>query len=130
MHSHHEDPTWQEGGETGSVRGRRTVRRDTSQAECVGVRRERNPMDRKNAMTLTDEQRAVNSMIRAGQSFDEIEDYINALALPSAHLGALWLLAWTEATDPQMRSQLIADTISALPDTSGGSASCAVPRAD
>ena len=71
-------------------------------------------------MTLTDEQRAVNSMILAGQSFDEIEDYINALALPSAHLGALWLLAWTEATDPQTRSQLIADTISGLHDAPGG----------
>ena len=115
MHSHHEDPTWQEGGETGSVRGRRTVRRDTSQAECVGVRCERNPMDRKNAMICLE-------VLLNGE--------VNALALPSAHLGALWLLAWTEATDPQMRSQLIADTISALPDTSGGSASCAVPRAD
>ncbi len=71
-------------------------------------------------MTLTDEQRAVNSMILEGQSFDEIEDYINALALPSAHLGALWLLAWTEATDPQTRSQLIADTISELHDAPGG----------
>ena len=71
-------------------------------------------------MTLTDEQRAVNSMILEGQSFDEIENYINALALPSAHLGALWLLAWTEATDPQTRSQLIADTISELHDAPGG----------
>jgi hypothetical protein len=73
-------------------------------------------------MTLTDEQRAVNSMILEGHSFDEIEDYINALTLPSAHLGALWLLAWTEATDPQTRSRLVADTISALGDTSGSSA--------
>jgi hypothetical protein len=73
-------------------------------------------------MTLIDEQSAVNSMIREGQSFDEIEDYINALALPSAHLGALWLLAWTEATDPQTRRRLIADTIAALCDTSRGSA--------
>jgi hypothetical protein len=73
-------------------------------------------------MTLIDEQSAVNSMIREGQSFDEIEDYINALALPSAHLGALWLLAWTEATDPQTRRRLVADTIAALCDTSRGSA--------
>jgi hypothetical protein len=79
-------------------------------------------MHRRNKMTLTDEQRAVNSMILEGQSFDEIEDYINALTLPSAHLGALWLLAWTEATDPQTRSRLVADTISALRDTSGRSA--------
>jgi hypothetical protein len=73
----------------------------------------------KDTMTLTDEQRAVNSMIREGQSFDEIEDYINALSLPSAHLGALWLLAWTEATDPRTRSRLIADTISGLRDAPG-----------
>ena len=73
-------------------------------------------------MTLTDEQHAVHTMIREGQSFDEIEDYINALTLPSAYLGALWLLAWTETTDPQTRSRLVADTISALCDTSGGSA--------
>lgn len=70
-------------------------------------------------MRLIDEQSAVNSMIREGHSFDEIEDYINALALPSAQLGALWLLAWTEATDPQTRSRLIADTIAALCDTAG-----------
>jgi hypothetical protein len=70
-------------------------------------------------MTLTDEQRTVNLMILEGRSFDEIEDYINALALPSAHLGALWLLAWTEATDPPTRSRLIADTFSALRDSSG-----------
>lgn len=73
----------------------------------------------KDTMTLTDEQRAVNSMIREGQSFDEIEDYINALSLPSAHLGALWLLAWTEATDPRTRRRLIADTISGLRDAPG-----------
>jgi hypothetical protein len=66
--------------------------------------------------TLSDEQRAVNSMIGEGRSFVEIEDYINALVLPSAQLGALWLLAWTEATDPQTRSRLIADTIAALGD--------------
>jgi hypothetical protein len=72
-------------------------------------------------MTLIDEQTAVNSMIREGQSFDEIEDYINALALPSAHLGALWLLAWSEATDSQTRGRLIADTIAALCDPSWGS---------
>jgi hypothetical protein len=69
-------------------------------------------------MTLTDEQHTVHSMILEGQSFDEIEDYINALTLPSAHLGALWLLAWTEATDPATRSELIADMISALRETS------------
>ncbi len=75
----------------------------------------------RDVMTLTDEQRAVTSMIRHGRPFDEIEDYINALPLPSAHLGALWLLAWTEATDPQTRSRVVADTISALSETARGS---------
>jgi hypothetical protein len=67
--------------------------------------------------TLSDEHRAVNSMIDEGRSFVEIEDYINALRLPSSQLGALWLLAWTEATDPEERSQLIAETIAALRGT-------------
>jgi hypothetical protein len=66
------------------------------------------------AATLSDEHGAVNSMIGEGRPFAEIEDYINALRLPSEQLGALWLLAWTEATDPLTRSQLIAETIVAL----------------
>jgi hypothetical protein len=70
-------------------------------------------------MTLTYEHGAVNMMIRQGQSFDQIEDYINALALPSAHLDALWLLVWAEATDPETRSRLIAHTLSGLARASG-----------
>ena len=66
--------------------------------------------------TLSVEYNAVNSMIGEGRSFVEIEDYINALLLPSEQLGALWLLAWTEATDPHTRRQLIADTIAGLRD--------------
>jgi hypothetical protein len=65
-------------------------------------------------MSLTDEHGAVNTMILGGQSFDQIEDYINALALPSAQLAALWLLAWTEGTDRETRSRLIAETLSGL----------------
>jgi hypothetical protein len=70
-------------------------------------------------MKLTYEHGAVNTMIRQGQSFDQIEDYINALALPRVQLDALWLLAWTEATDPQTRTRLIADTLSGLAQESG-----------
>ena len=70
-------------------------------------------------MTLTYEHGAVNTMIHQGQSFDQIEDYINALALPSVQLAALWLLARTEATDPETRSRLIADTLSDLARESG-----------
>ncbi len=78
-------------------------------------------------MTLTDEHRRVNMMILRGQSFDAIEDHINALALPSAHLAALWLLAWTEATDAETRSRLIAQTLSDLGSESRSPEPC-VPK--
>jgi hypothetical protein len=106
MHSSHEDSIWQEGeaGRRSSV----DVRSDGT-GNRAGVFA--------STLALTDEHRAVNSMIGEGRSFVEIEDYINALPLPSAQLGALWLLAWTEATDPQTRNRLIADTIAGLRDT-------------
>ncbi len=71
-------------------------------------------------MSLTDEHGAVNTMIVQGQSFGQIEDYIDALSLPRAQLAALWLLAWTEATDPETRSRLIAETLSGLGSESQG----------
>jgi hypothetical protein len=61
---------------------------------------------------LTDEHQAVNTMIDQGASFDRIEDYINALALSEQQLGALWLLAWAEATDPATRRRIVAETMS------------------
>jgi hypothetical protein len=72
-------------------------------------------------MPLTNEHRAVNTMIRQGRSFDQIEDYINALGLPTVQLSALWLLAWSEATDAKTRSQMIADTLSDLGSEPGDS---------
>ena len=60
---------------------------------------------------LTKEHRAVNTMIANGTPFEYIEDYINALGLPSEQLGALWLLAWAEATDPATRQQVVAETL-------------------
>jgi hypothetical protein len=60
---------------------------------------------------LTDEHHAVNTMIDQGVRFDQIEDYINSLALPGEQLSALWLLAWAEATDPATRRQVVADTL-------------------
>jgi hypothetical protein len=60
---------------------------------------------------LTHEHRAVNTMIDQGAPFDRIEDYINALALPEEQLGALWLLAWAEATDPDTRRRVVAETL-------------------
>lgn len=106
MHSGHEDPIWQAGEE--SVRSSVYARSEEAQLRAGLL---------EPAVTLTGEHRAVNSMIVEGRSFDEIEDYVNALPLPSAQLGALWLLAWTEATDSQTRSRLIADTIAALCET-------------
>jgi hypothetical protein len=50
-------------------------------------------------------------MIDQGVRFDQIEDYINSLALPGEQLSALWLLAWAEATDPATRRQVVADTL-------------------
>ncbi|MGB0091182.1 MAG: hypothetical protein WBP81_01380 [Solirubrobacteraceae bacterium] len=41
---------------------------------------------------LTDEHHAVNTMIDQGAAFDQIEDYIDTLALPGEQLSALWLL--------------------------------------
>jgi hypothetical protein len=106
MYSGLEDPTWQEGEASG--RSSVDVRSDEARVRA-GVA--------ESTVALTDEQRAVNAMIGEGHPFDEIEDYINALALPSAQLGALWLLAWTEATDSQTRNRLVADTIAALRDS-------------
>ena len=106
MHSGHEDPIWQEG----EASRRSSVDVRSGEARVRAGVAESTP-------ALTDEQRAVNAMIGEGHSFDEIEDYINASTLPSGQLGALWLLAWTEATDPQTRNRLIAETIAALHDS-------------
>jgi hypothetical protein len=72
-------------------------------------------------MPLTNEHRTVNTMILQGRSFDQIEDYINALGLPTVHLSALWLLAWSEATDAKTRRRMIADTLSDLGSEPGDS---------
>jgi hypothetical protein len=61
---------------------------------------------------LTDEHHAVNTMIGEGALFDQIEDYIDTLALPQEQLSALWLLAWAEATDPATRRRVVAETLS------------------
>jgi hypothetical protein len=68
---------------------------------------------REEARMLTDEHHAVNTMIDQGAAFDQIEDYINTLALPGEQLSALWLLAWAEATDPATRRQVVEATLAA-----------------
>jgi hypothetical protein len=61
-------------------------------------------------------QATVERMIGDGVPFEDIERYIEGLQLPSEQLGALWLLAWAEATDPVTRRQIVADTLAGLKD--------------
>jgi hypothetical protein len=56
-------------------------------------------------------QEVVERMIAEGVPFDEIERYIDTMELPSEHLGALWLLAWAEATDPFTRRRVVAEVL-------------------
>jgi hypothetical protein len=72
------------------------------------------PATRKEARMLTDEHHAVNTMIDRGAAFDQIEDYINTLALPGQQLSALWLLAWAEATDPATRRRVVEETLASV----------------
>jgi hypothetical protein len=67
----------------------------------------------------TDAQRAVERMIGEGTPFEDIEQYIERLPLPSDHLSALWLLAWAEATDPVMRRRIVAETLAGSDDLPG-----------
>jgi hypothetical protein len=64
-------------------------------------------------MRLTNEHYTVKAMIDRGESFGDIEDYINTLVLPSEQLSALWLLAWAEAADSATRRQVVTDTLGA-----------------
>jgi hypothetical protein len=56
-------------------------------------------------------QGTIERMIGEGSPFEDIERYIDTLALPSEQLGALWLLAWAEATDPLTRRQVVAEAL-------------------
>lgn len=40
-------------------------------------------------------QNTLERMIRDGNAFEEIEDYINATSFPEVQKAALWLLAWS-----------------------------------
>lgn len=60
----------------------------------------------------TGPQLTVERLIGRGARFEDIEEYIETLPLPSEQLGALWLLAWTEATDPATRRRIVADLLS------------------
>jgi hypothetical protein len=64
----------------------------------------------------SDAQAVVERMIGDGAPFEDIEQYIDALPLPSEQLGALWLLAWAEATDPVTRRRVVADALAGVSD--------------
>jgi hypothetical protein len=42
-------------------------------------------------------------MTAGGVPIDQIENYIETLPLGDEELSALWLLAWSETTNPSMR---------------------------
>jgi hypothetical protein len=68
----------------------------------------------------TGPQLTVEGLIGQGAPFEDIEEYIATLPLPSEQLGALWLLAWAEATDFATRRRVVADALAAPRDRSGG----------
>ena len=73
-------------------------------------------------------QGTVERMIREGTRFEDIEHYIETLALPSEQLSALWLLAWAEATDPLTRRRVVAEALAGS-DGLPGSPLAAAPSA-
>ena len=80
----------------------------------------------------TGAQGTVESMIGEGTRFEDIERYIETLALPSEQLSALWLLAWAEATDPLTRRRVVAEALAGsggLPGQTGTVAPSASARA-
>ncbi len=80
----------------------------------------------------TGAQGTLERMIGEGTPFEDIEQYIETLALPSEQLGALWLLAWAEATDPLTRRRVVAEALTVfegLPESSLAVAPSASARA-
>jgi hypothetical protein len=61
--------------------------------------------------TTSGAQAIVERMIGDGLPLEDIEEFIETLALRSEQLAALWLLAWAEATDPLTRRQVVAETL-------------------
>ena len=77
----------------------------------------------------TGAQGTVESMIGEGTPFEDIEQYIETLALPSEQLGALWLLAWAEATDPLTRRRVVAEALAGSDGLPGSPLAAASPSA-
>jgi hypothetical protein len=74
-------------------------------------------------------QLTVEGLISQGASFEDIEEYIETLALPSEQLGALWLLAWAEATDAATRRRVVADLLFEPRDRPDGARTATAPGA-
>jgi hypothetical protein len=77
----------------------------------------------------TGPQLTVEGLIGQGARFEDIEEYIETLRLPSEQLGALWLLAWAEATDPATRRRVVADLLCEPRDRPGGARTPTAPGA-
>jgi hypothetical protein len=77
----------------------------------------------------TGPQLTVEGLIGQGARFEDIEKYIQALPLPSEQLGALWLLAWAEATDPATRRRVVAELLAAPRDRPAGARAPTAPGA-
>jgi hypothetical protein len=60
---------------------------------------------------MSPEQDAVNAMIDQGLPLDQVEDFIDMLALSREQQTALWLLAWAGATDPEYRQRFVAEIL-------------------
>lgn len=69
----------------------------------------------------TGAQGTIERMIGEGTPFEDIEQYIERLALPSKQLSALWLLAWAEATDPLTRRRVVAEVFAGTDGIPGSS---------
>ncbi len=67
---------------------------------------------------LSNEQDAVKMLIGDGTPFDEIEAYIDQVALGSEERSALWLLAWVQTTNPATHRRAITETV-LTPDCGG-----------
>jgi hypothetical protein len=107
---------------------------DAATSDGVEIRHERDaPYPRRGASVMTTgAQDTVERMISEGSRFQDIERYIETLPLPSEQLGALWLLAWAEATDPLMRRQIVAEALAGddhLPAPLPGAAASSSARA-
>ena len=59
-------------------------------------------------VTGSDPESEVKAMIAGGIRIDQVEDYIEKLALDDERRSALWLLAWAQATNPAVRRGQVA----------------------